>query len=265
MATSRRWGCRGWVGLVGRGWVWLGLGWPVGGRWVAGRWRKGPEEVHTFALKRWPRPQGGRVVRKWAVLGAAAQGVDATERNHGCHLCDRDRQRRHWHQPTSTSRSCAERTPNTGHEPSGRDDLADRLLTATVASTLSGKLADPSDLLAHLDDAAALLDDEGVPDPEKITAAADTLLAAKPHLVVPQYDKRHRPRRSGKRARGGQSDRIDSRTRRITDRSSSGLAGLMPRLSASKHPAILPTSSVSFLSGSSASRDIPSSCAMSST
>ena len=63
------------------------------------------------------------------------------------------------------------------------DDLADRLLTATVASTLSGKLADPSDLLAHLDDAAALLDDEGVPDPEKITAAADTLLAAKPHLA----------------------------------------------------------------------------------
>lgn len=63
------------------------------------------------------------------------------------------------------------------------DDLAERLLTATIGSTLSDRLADPADLLAHLDDPATLLDDDGLPDADKITAAANALLAAKPHLA----------------------------------------------------------------------------------
>ena len=43
-------------------------------------------------------------------------------------------------------------------------------------------LADPADLLAHVD-AADLTDDDGTPDPEKITVATAALLAKKPHLA----------------------------------------------------------------------------------
>lgn len=53
-----------------------------------------------------------------------------------------------------------------------RDDLAQRLHTATVAAT--GRLADPTDLAyeeSHLD------------DPEALTAAIDELLTRKPHLA----------------------------------------------------------------------------------
>lgn len=58
--------------------------------------------------------------------------------------------------------------------------LTERLLTASLAQH-AGTLADPSDLLAHVD-AADLCDDDGLPDPAKIAVAATALLAKKPHL-----------------------------------------------------------------------------------
>jgi hypothetical protein len=57
------------------------------------------------------------------------------------------------------------------------DALAQRLVTSLAAGT--GRLADPSDLPYSV----ALLDDDGLPDAEKVTAAVDELLARKPHLA----------------------------------------------------------------------------------
>jgi hypothetical protein len=54
------------------------------------------------------------------------------------------------------------------------------LLVAAVRE--DGRLADPSDLLDGADD-AALLDDDGAPDPEKVKAAVSELLARKPHYA----------------------------------------------------------------------------------
>lgn len=57
------------------------------------------------------------------------------------------------------------------------DDLAAALVTALAAGT--GRLADPSDLPFS----AALLDEAGIPDVERIDAAVTALLGAKPHLA----------------------------------------------------------------------------------
>lgn len=53
-----------------------------------------------------------------------------------------------------------------------RDDVAKRLHTALVAAT--GRLADPTDLA---------FDDDHIVDPDKMVAAIDELLQAKPHLA----------------------------------------------------------------------------------
>lgn len=58
------------------------------------------------------------------------------------------------------------------------DDLAARLMAATVTQATAGILTDPTDLPATDD----LLDTDGYPDAEKITAAARDLVARKPHL-----------------------------------------------------------------------------------
>lgn len=57
------------------------------------------------------------------------------------------------------------------------DTLAARLVEQYAAGTRL--LADPSDLRFD----AALLDDDGLPDPGKVAAAVDDLIAAKPHLA----------------------------------------------------------------------------------
>jgi len=57
------------------------------------------------------------------------------------------------------------------------DSLAARLVTAHAAAT--GRLADPDDLPYD----PALLDEDGLPDPERVTAAVDDLLNRKPHLA----------------------------------------------------------------------------------
>ena len=57
------------------------------------------------------------------------------------------------------------------------DALAARLTAAYAAQ--DGRLADASDL-PHSD---AVLDEDGLVDPAKVTAAVDALLAAKPHLA----------------------------------------------------------------------------------
>lgn len=58
--------------------------------------------------------------------------------------------------------------------------LADRLLDTTVKSS-AVDLADPADLLVYVD-RADLLDEDGLPDPEKIVEAQNSLLEKKPHL-----------------------------------------------------------------------------------
>lgn len=58
------------------------------------------------------------------------------------------------------------------------EELGARLVTAYAAAT--GKLADPTDLAYD----AALCDDDGLPDPERVAAAVDALLEAKPHLAT---------------------------------------------------------------------------------
>lgn len=57
------------------------------------------------------------------------------------------------------------------------DVVTQRLVTAMAAQT--NRLADPSDLAFSED----LLDADGLPDPEKVTAAVDDLIARKPHLA----------------------------------------------------------------------------------
>lgn len=59
------------------------------------------------------------------------------------------------------------------------DELAARLLAATVASATAGILADPTDLPAGDD----LYDDDGFPDADRITEAAKELVSRKPHLA----------------------------------------------------------------------------------
>jgi hypothetical protein len=54
------------------------------------------------------------------------------------------------------------------------------LLMAAVRE--DGRLADPADLLDGADH-AALVDDDGAPDPEKIKAAVSELLSRKPHYA----------------------------------------------------------------------------------
>ena len=62
------------------------------------------------------------------------------------------------------------------------DEAARRLLEATVRSAVRDHLADPSDLLTFVDE-TELVDGDGWPDPDKITAAAESLAASKPHLA----------------------------------------------------------------------------------
>lgn len=59
------------------------------------------------------------------------------------------------------------------------DELHRRLLDATVRDATTGILADPTDL--PLSD--ELCDDDGYPDPDRITEAARTLVERKPHLA----------------------------------------------------------------------------------
>jgi hypothetical protein len=59
-------------------------------------------------------------------------------------------------------------------------NLVGRLLRAEVEA--DGRLADPADLLDGAD-AAALLDDDGAVDPEKVKAAVTELLGRKPHYA----------------------------------------------------------------------------------
>jgi hypothetical protein len=54
------------------------------------------------------------------------------------------------------------------------------LLRAEVVA--DGRLADPADLLEGAD-TAALLGDDGAPDPEKVKAAVTELLGRKPHYA----------------------------------------------------------------------------------
>ncbi|MEJ7832635.1 MAG: hypothetical protein WKF79_06955 [Nocardioides sp.] len=58
------------------------------------------------------------------------------------------------------------------------DTLGARLVTAYAAQT--GRLADATDLPYD----AALCDDDGVPDPERVAAAVGALLETKPHLAT---------------------------------------------------------------------------------
>lgn len=63
------------------------------------------------------------------------------------------------------------------------DALAERLLETTVRSAAAAILADPADLLLF-GRAEDLLDDDKMPDADKITAAAHKLVTAKPHLAT---------------------------------------------------------------------------------
>ena len=62
------------------------------------------------------------------------------------------------------------------------DEATQRLLDATVRSAASSHLADPTDLLTFADP-DELVDGDGWPDVERITAAAEALAATKPHLA----------------------------------------------------------------------------------
>lgn len=64
------------------------------------------------------------------------------------------------------------------------EETETRLRSLAVADAVRGVLQDPADL-PWSDD---LADDDGWPDPDKITAAAEQLVAAKPHLARPAGD-----------------------------------------------------------------------------
>ncbi len=58
------------------------------------------------------------------------------------------------------------------------ESLSAALVTAQAAAT--GRLADPTDLSYDEE----LLDEDGVPDPDKVLAAVEELLKRKPHLAA---------------------------------------------------------------------------------
>ena len=62
------------------------------------------------------------------------------------------------------------------------DDLQARLVAAAVREGASGILEDPDDLPLHRAE-ADLLDDEGLPDVDKIAEAAHALASQRPHLA----------------------------------------------------------------------------------
>ncbi len=69
-------------------------------------------------------------------------------------------------------------------ERAGRaDEAGRRLLDATVRAHAGAVLADPGDLL-HFGSPAELLGEDGYPDPAKVTAAAEALVTARPHLAT---------------------------------------------------------------------------------
>ncbi len=77
------------------------------------------------------------------------------------------------------------------------DALAAALVTSQAA--LTGRMADPTDLPFSEE----LLDEHGVPDPAKVTAAVEELLGRKPHLAA------RRPRGDvGQGARPGEADGV---------------------------------------------------------
>lgn len=78
--------------------------------------------------------------------------------------------------PAEYVRELREENAKSRTKAKGADALASRLVTSLAAGT--GRLADPSDL-PYSDD---LLDDDGLPDAEKVAAAVDDLLTRKPHL-----------------------------------------------------------------------------------
>ncbi len=55
-------------------------------------------------------------------------------------------------------------------------------MSATIREAATDILEDPSDLLRHCDE-ADLVDDDGMPDPERIAGAAHDLIASRPHLA----------------------------------------------------------------------------------
>lgn len=68
-------------------------------------------------------------------------------------------------------------------ERAGRaDELGTRLLDATVRAHATA-LADPTDLMTF-GTADALMGEDGFPDPGKVTAAAEALATARPHLAT---------------------------------------------------------------------------------
>lgn len=60
--------------------------------------------------------------------------------------------------------------------------LRERLIDTTVRSAAGDVLADPGDLLLHTDE-TDLLDDDGLPDADKIVDAAKALASERPHLA----------------------------------------------------------------------------------
>ncbi|HEX9993820.1 MAG TPA: hypothetical protein VGB14_12905 [Acidimicrobiales bacterium] len=64
--------------------------------------------------------------------------------------------------------------------------LTRRLLTAEVARAVDGVLADGDDLTAHVP-AAELVGEDGLPDAERIRAAAEALAERKPHLAARRF------------------------------------------------------------------------------
>ena len=72
------------------------------------------------------------------------------------------------------------RTENAEHRTKAKraDELAARLMAATVRDATTGILADPTDLAVSDD----LYDDDGFPDSDRITEAAKALVDRKPHL-----------------------------------------------------------------------------------
>jgi hypothetical protein len=63
-----------------------------------------------------------------------------------------------------------------------RDRLRERLIEDNVRHLAAGTLADPADLI-HFGDPDALVDEDGLPDPDRIVAAARDLVRNRPHLA----------------------------------------------------------------------------------
>ena len=82
----------------------------------------------------------------------------------------------------------------------------DNLSRAYIEKLAGSSLVDPSDLWRYGTEPADMLDENGLPDAERVTAAADSITSERPHLAVTRSPKPDPSQGSHYTPRAGSAD-----------------------------------------------------------